>query len=155
GRHMALSTGIGFGLSGGNGSFPTGFTWSEPTTDWSKYETSIADFNGDGKADLFMRGTGACQGYDLDGNCVGGNAIGAYMDLSTGTGFQETWSLDYWSALDVGWNPPDVTVGFADFNGDGSADLFRIRSGGCGIGGCGYYLDMALSTGTGFLSDRL
>src|SRR5262249_18849711 len=124
GQYMALSTGSGFALpgctatEGGDAGTPCSatWTWSQPTTDWSEYFVSFADFNGDGRADMFLQGQGSWLNNSGEG--LPPAPIGVYMGLSTGTSFTQ-WT---WSQPSTDWS--QYRISFADFNGDATADLF-------------------------------
>src|SRR5262249_40007935 len=108
-------------------------------------------FNGDGKADLFLQGTGT---NTLAWGPRATGAIGEFMALSLGTSFStSTWS---WSQPTTDWSQYNIL--FADTNGDGRADMFlqgqgswlrKLSLGGFGPAGPpGLYL--RLSTGSAF-----
>jgi hypothetical protein len=127
------ATGFECWLSNGTG-FPTkvnGPNYSD-AQGWGSspayYETiKLADVNGDGKADV----------------CVRGN-YGTECMLSNGTGFPTYILGPIWSDAN-GWSAPDKykTIQFADVNGDGKADI-------CGRAATGF--ECWLSNGTGFPS---
>src|SRR5262249_44697459 len=98
-----LSIGTGFNL----------WTWSQPATDWSKWDILLADLDGDNRADLYLHAT-AAGNPDLAG-------------LSTGAGFtQWSWSSGAdWSAL------PSPVLG--DYNGDRESDLLIIQPTGASV----------------------
>ncbi len=131
GQYMGLSTGSGFNQ----------WSWSQPTTDWSQYNLFFPDVNGDGKSDIFLQGQGSwlTKKYAVVNPAP---PSGTYLGLSTGAGFTEwTWSQT------ADWS--QYNVSFADFNGDGAADLFLAGMGQqCNKCDIGQY--MGLSTGNGF-----
>jgi hypothetical protein len=104
------------------GSFGTIGGW-----DGSKHIRTMADVNGDGKADL-----------------VGFGDYGVLVSLSTGSGFTPLsyWSYGYGSELaGGGWNTIDNNRYVADVNGDGKADII-----GYGL----YGVMVSLSNGSSF-----
>jgi len=121
---VSLSTGTGFGT-------PT--SWVKHYTvnqgGWSSYNTyprTVADVNGDGKADF-----------------IGFGAAGIYLALSTGTSFAPaSLAIANYATGAGGWSSQDVYPRMAkDVNGDGKADI---------IGFGADYTFVSLSTGTGF-----
>jgi hypothetical protein len=89
----------------------TGFNewnWNSGTAYGMGYDDVVADFNGDGRADIFFYGRGS--------QCNPACPIGVFMGLSTGSGFTE-WT---WSQPTTDWSGYFIQA--ADFNGDGKAD---------------------------------
>lgn len=131
GIRVALSNGTGLGPSTSWNVEFNGSNWDPP-----QYISTIqyADVNGDGKADLILRGS-----------------TGIRVALSTGTSFQSStlWTTYFSDAPSQGWN---TNIGYygslraADVNGDGRADIV-----GRGAGG----IYVALSTGTSFQTPTL
>jgi hypothetical protein len=130
---------VGFGRAGAYVSLSTGTSF-DPQALWvaafgyaaggwtsqDKYPRTLADVNGDGRADV-----------------VGFAASGVYVSLSTGTGFDSPtrWIAGYGYAAG-GWTSQDKYPRFlADVNGDGRADVV-------GFAASGVYV--SLSTGTSF-----
>lgn len=124
------SAGIVCSLSDGNGfGAPVpGPAWSD-AEGWAKPEyfstIQFADINGDRKTDVCARA-----------------GAGMTCTLSNGASFATEVTGPTWSDAS-GWNKPEyyTTIGAADVNGDGKADL-------CGRDAMG--ITCALSTGTGF-----
>jgi hypothetical protein len=122
GDYMGLSTGTGFEV----------WTWSWPygaSVNWNAFQVITADFDGDGRTDLYLHGRP-------------GSGFGDYMGLSTGRGF-EFWTWAWPFGAGVNWNAFEVST--SDFDGDGRSDLFLHGRPGSGQGDY-----MALSTGRGF-----
>ena len=116
-NYVRLSTGAAF-VAG-----PNGVVWGSPFCG-SSDRLFVADFNGDGKADLL---------------CNQNTTANNYVLLSTGTGFTggTTWVSAYCAMSDK--------LVVADFNGDGKADLL------CNQGGTANNY-VQLSTGAAFVS---
>lgn len=99
----------------------------------------VADFNGDGKADLLNVGDGH-------------GSSGSYYNnlyLSNGNGFDRATSiniLDHGKYLGHSNNTQRLHIG--DFNGDGMADLLNVGNGHGSSGG--YYNNLYLANGNGF-----
>jgi len=130
--------GLYLGLSSGT-SFS--WAWSQPSTDWSGYVIQFHDFNGDGKADIFLQGYGQFCLPNRTGQCP----VGQYMGLGTGAGF----SFWTWSQPTTDWS--QYNMFFADFDGDGAADMYLMGAGAqCGSPACPVGQYMGLSAGTGF-----
>ena len=124
------SAGIVCSLSNGNGfgAPVTGPAWSD-AEGWAKPEyfstIQFADVNGDRKSDVCARA-----------------GAGMTCALSNGASFATAIAGPAWSDAS-GWNKPEyyTTIGAADVDGDGNADLCARDSNG---------ITCALSTGTGF-----
>ncbi|WPB75461.1 FG-GAP-like repeat-containing protein [Archangium violaceum] len=117
---VALSTGTGFApLQLWLADFGYNQTWRG-----AQYPRTLADVNGDGRADV-----------------VGFGDWGVAVALSTGTGFAplQLWLADF--GYDKGWRVEKHPRTVADVNGDGRADV---------IGFSDWGVTVALSTGTGF-----
>ncbi len=91
-------------LGNGDGTFQTPVSYLTESTLYSASSLAVADFNGDGKADLVV-----------------GIAAGVSVLLGNGDGTFQT-AVDYASALGL---VIDVAVG--DFNGDGWPDLAAVN----------------------------
>ncbi|HEY0106568.1 MAG TPA: FG-GAP-like repeat-containing protein, partial [Rhizomicrobium sp.] len=105
---LYLSTGTGFAAS--SYTVPSG---------WGNYAISVGDFNGDGKDDIILVATNTMIGTSHQ------------LWLSTGSGFTQ--------ALDTSNNPITishtvttdyVTAGVADWNSDGTADIWLQQASG-------------------------
>jgi hypothetical protein len=128
-----LSDLVGFGLDGAYVALANGSSF-EPVSKWSSsfglangwtvsdYERTLADVDGDGKADAV--------GFGLDG---------VYVALSTGSSFAPIAKLSNSFGLANGWTVAQYERLLADVNGDGLSDLV-------GFGLDGVYV--ALATGT-------
>ncbi|MCA9468265.1 MAG: VCBS repeat-containing protein, partial [Nitrospira sp.] len=93
GDNLGLSTGTGFTI----------WTWAS-ASNWSGYEVIPGDYNGDGKADLYLHGRE-------------GTGNGDNLGLSTGSGFT-IWT---WASV-TNWSDFEVIPG--DYNGDGKSDIY-------------------------------
>jgi RHS repeat-associated protein len=121
GPRIALSTGRSFQK------------WSSPELmrDWREYDVHVADFNGDGRADLYLHGAKDSGFMD-------------WMALSTGRDFAY-WT---WQQAASSWSPWEVVLG--DYNGDGKADLLLQ-----GRKDTGLSTYLGLSSGAGVAPDLL
>jgi len=136
--YLANSTGTGFtrAFVGDGAGIVSGIhAWvCEPTA-----QVCPGDYNGDGKADLFVKGYGTYRAL--------------YTANSAGTGFDCQFSSDLDNIGGTDSEPfltsPNSKLYPGDYNGDGKADFF--------VKGCGTYraLYLANSTGTGFLRQFL
>ncbi|MBI3933034.1 MAG: VCBS repeat-containing protein [Acidobacteria bacterium] len=105
---------------------PAGFDlWTWVGGDWSGFERHEGDFNGDGRADIYLHGRQGTGSPD-------------YMGTSTGSGVN-TWT---W-APGQNWSGYELHTG--DFNGDGKHDILLH-----GRQGTGLATYMGLSSGSGF-----
>jgi hypothetical protein len=109
--------------STGNSFVQGSFTLTLPSHVGSALPITVADFDGDGRADLFI-----CPALGAAGTCN--------IYYSTGSSFSQGGFAPAWSGYDVA---------SADFNGDGRADLYACASGRVGTA-CNIYY----STGTSF-----
>jgi hypothetical protein len=132
--YTANSAGTGFDCQFSSDLDNIGGTDSEPFLTSPNSKLYPGDYNGDGKADFFVKGCGTYRAL--------------YLANSTGTGFLRQF-LGY--TTDAGGTDvasfltsPDAQVYPGDYNGDGKTDLF--------VKGYGTYrvLYLANSTGTGF-----
>ncbi|MEM7555929.1 MAG: VCBS repeat-containing protein [Cyanobacteria bacterium P01_A01_bin.84] len=73
------------------------------------WDFSLADFNGDGKSDVFLRDYGSGKNYVW---LMNGTSISDGKELSQLGGISDT------------DNPNDWNFGIGDFNGDGKSDIF-------------------------------
>jgi len=80
--------------------------WDQPESDWTGYTLTVADVNGDGKADLIWNQLGT------------GNRTYVALGQADGT---FTRALTAWDQPETGWLGYKLTA--ADINGDGKADL--------------------------------
>jgi hypothetical protein len=96
------------------------------------YSTGFADFNGDGKADI----------WKIEVNSAGSTPF--YVRIATQSGFAtaQSWGTGFGST-------GNYQLGTADFNGDGKADVWEITKSSAGQ--ARFYV--WLSTGTGFTGD--
>lgn len=121
GVRVALSTGTGFAASQNWIS-----DYSVQNGGWEvwAYERTLADVNGDGRADIIGFGYSA-----------------TLVSLSTGTGFQgaQVWTNQF--SRGAGWQVGQHERVVADVNGDGRADVVGFGDNGVLV---------SLSTGTGF-----
>jgi hypothetical protein len=128
GVYVALSTGSGFSYRQPWYTSPQSTFCYNGGWDVNKHPRTVADVNGDGKADI-----------------VGFGDDGVYVALSTGTGFsfRQPWYTSPQSTFcyNGGWSVDKHPRTVADVNGDGKADIV-------GFGNDGVYV--ALSTGSGF-----
>ncbi len=107
-------------------SYGTGSGWSDNNT----YLRTMADVNGDGKADI-----------------IGFRNTGVAVSLATGSGFtaETLWVGAY--GTNAGWSNSDTFPRMmADVNGDGKADVVGFRDTGVAV---------SLSTGTSFTAEAL
>ncbi len=84
-----------------------GLNWSA-----DQHKVQAGDFNGDGRADLFLQGSSR------------GSTHAVILASATGqltAGPQQTWTDASWGAFS--WSVKDANVFTGDFNGDGRADL--------------------------------
>ena len=120
-----IGTGTGF-VSPFNG---PDWTWDASGFDEPKYYTTISfpDLNGDGKADVCARDSGAIECW-----------------IGTGSSFTNSFTGPAWSDA-TGWDDSKYysTIRFPDLNGDGKADVCARESGG---------IECWIGTGTGFVS---
>jgi hypothetical protein len=115
---------VGFG----NGTKIT--SWSTVLSGMSMPENlDVADFNGDGKADI------------VSVEAEGGGKYRYMVGLSTGTG------ISSWSKV-LGGMSPQTRMSVGDFNADGKADIVGVEA----EGGGKYRYMVGLSTGTGISS---
>ena len=86
-------------------------SWSNPYLgiDWSQYNVIVADFNGDGKADILLQSKAPGDSYLL---LTGDTGI---------TAISQTIAVD---AAGVTWSADQHRIIAGDFNGDGKADVF-------------------------------
>ncbi|MBK7078323.1 MAG: VCBS repeat-containing protein [Myxococcales bacterium] len=111
-------------LSNGTSFYSSGWTIA-PGSGWNTFQIVPADYNGDGKTDIYLHGSTAQHAE--------------YMFLSNGTGFYSSgWTI----AAGSGWYGFQILPG--DYNGDGAADIY-LHGGSAGFGESLY-----LSTGSGF-----
>ncbi len=111
-RDAGQSSGIA--LSTGSGPYASGQTWASNYLgiSWASaaYKPIVADFNGDGKADILMQRQAAGDHYLLFANATG--QITAISQTISNTLGGQTWS------------PDGHRIVAGDFNGDHKADLF-------------------------------
>ncbi len=122
GIRVALSTGTSFNPST---IWTTDFSYSAGWTSLDIHPRTVADVNGDGKADM-----------------IGFAGGGTYVALSTGSSFapMTMWTSDF--AYVGGWTSQNTYPrSVADVNGDGKADVIGFAAGGTYV---------ALSTGSSF-----
>ena len=120
------------GLSTGS-SVPAPAVWFDSGAggwDWSRNKIAVADFTGDGKADV-----GALYDY-------GGLQAKLFVFRSTGTGFAAP--ALWWDSGVGGWDWSRSTMAVGDYNGDGKADLGVLYD----YGSLRTKLLVGLSTGT-------
>ncbi len=111
---IALSDGKGFSipLQSWNNVY-LGIPWSD-----GKYKVIVADFNGDGRDDVFLQRKDAGDHYLLISEDGG---LGGIYQTIPNDGFGLTWSEDQ----------HEIIAG--DFNGDGRADLFLQAADSSGL----------------------
>ena len=126
--YVCLSSGAGVSSCSNFLSNNYGSNWG--WTNFSLYPRMLADVNGDGKADV-----------------IGFKDAGAYVSLSTGTGFQNAQLLLSEYGTNQGWtNFGTYPRAAADINGDGKADIVGFKADGVYV---------SFSTGTGFSAPSL